>query len=75
MVAGQALSFAPDYHSAKVSAGRLFKLFDTKSQIDVNEPGGKIKVCPYLIFSLEFLILLLKKMIFSNEKIISNPCT
>ena len=51
MVAGQALSFAPDYHSAKVSAGRLFKLFDTKSQIDVNEPGGKIKVFPHLIFS------------------------
>lgn len=43
MIAGQALSFTPDYLSAKVAAGRLFKLFDTKSEIDVNEPGGKIK--------------------------------
>ena len=44
MIAGQALSFTPDYLSAKVAAGRLFKLFDTESKIDVNQPGGKIKV-------------------------------
>ena len=44
MAAGQALSFAPDYQSAKISAGRLFKLFDTESKIDVNQPAGKIKV-------------------------------
>lgn len=43
MAAGQALSFAPDYQSAKISAGRLFKLFDTESKIDVNQPAGKIK--------------------------------
>ncbi|XP_066910223.1 ATP-dependent translocase ABCB1-like isoform X2 [Clytia hemisphaerica] len=45
MIAGQALSFTPDYLSAKVAAGRLFKLFDTESKIDVNQPGGKIKEC------------------------------
>ena len=44
MMAGQALSFTPDYLSAKVSAGRLFKLFDTKSAIDVNSKEGKTKV-------------------------------
>lgn len=55
MVAGQVLSFAPDYHSAKVSAGRLCKLFDNKSKIDANEPGGKIKV-HHLFFAKIFQI-------------------
>lgn len=45
MIAGQALSFTPDYLSAKVAAGRLFKLFDTKSTIDVNDTSGITKVC------------------------------
>ncbi|XP_057304108.1 ATP-dependent translocase ABCB1-like isoform X1 [Hydractinia symbiolongicarpus] len=43
MIAGQVLSFTPDYLSAKVAAARLFKLFDRKSQIDVNEATGKEK--------------------------------
>ena len=41
MMAGQALSFAPDYISAKVSAARLFKLLDRKSDIDVNDNKGE----------------------------------
>ena len=41
MMAGQALSFAPDYLSAKVSAARLFKLLDRKSDIDVNDNKGE----------------------------------
>ena len=44
MVAGQALSFTPDYFSAKVSAGRLFKLFDRQSDIDVNDEKGEKEV-------------------------------
>lgn len=44
MIAGQALSFTPDFLSAKLAAGRLFKLFDTESAIDVNDTGGVIKV-------------------------------
>jgi len=60
MIAGQALSFTPDYLSAKVSAGRLFKLFDTQSNIDVNQPGGKIKVIcllPNNLFCFELLLI------------------
>lgn len=57
MIAGQALSFTPDYISAKVSAGRLFKLFDTQSNIDVNQPGGKIKVTYLFIEKMFFYFL------------------
>ena len=41
ILAGQALSFAPDYLSAKVSAARLFQLLDRKSDIDVNDNKGE----------------------------------
>ena len=48
MIAGQSLSFTPDYLSAKVSAGRLFKLLDQKSAIDVNDETGQKKVYNFI---------------------------
>ena len=37
---GQNSTFAPDFAEAKVSAQRMFKLFDTKPSIDAyNEKG------------------------------------
>ena len=37
---GQTSSFAPDYAQAKISAARLFKLFDREPEIDsYNEAG------------------------------------
>ena len=42
IMAGKALSFAPEYLSAKVSASLLFKLLDQKSDIDFNYHLGKV---------------------------------
>ena len=42
MAAGQASSFAPDYGKAKISAARLFQLFDRVPLIDsFSEAGDK----------------------------------
>lgn len=44
MAVGQASSFAPDYGKAKVSAAKLFELFDRISEIDnFSEDGDKLK--------------------------------
>ncbi len=40
MGAGQAGSFAPDYAKAKMSAARLFKLFDREPPIDSDSNEG-----------------------------------
>ena len=50
MVTGQALSFAPDYAAAKVSAARIFKLFDYKPAIDAYSDEG-IKPVSFVLFA------------------------
>lgn len=45
MGAGQASSFAPDYAKAKVSAARLFDLFDREPAIDSFSEEGMELVC------------------------------
>lgn len=40
MAAGQASSFAPDYGKAKISAARLFALFDRVPPIDSSSDAG-----------------------------------
>lgn len=51
MIAGQALSFTPDYLNAKVAAARLFKIFATESKIDATQDTGMKKVCLFLHFT------------------------
>jgi len=46
---GQTSSFAPDYAQAKISAARLFKLFDRVPEIDSYNEEGLIPVCELLI--------------------------
>lgn len=50
MIAGQALSFTPDYLNAKVAAARLFKILATESKIDATQETGTKKVCLFLHF-------------------------
>lgn len=50
MIAGQALSFTPDYLNAKVAAARLFKILATESKIDATHETGTKKVCLFLHF-------------------------
>ncbi|XP_039267518.2 ATP-dependent translocase ABCB1-like [Styela clava] len=46
MAVGQNSSFAPDYAEAKVSASRMFKLFDSKPTIDAySDEGHKPQAC------------------------------
>ena len=44
MTIGWAICFTSDMLTAKISAGRLFKLLDRKSDIDVNDAQGECKV-------------------------------
>ena len=41
MGVGQASSFAPDYGKAKISAARIFALFDREPALDSNPDGEK----------------------------------
>ena len=56
--AGRAIAFTSDYISAKISAGRLFKLFDRKSAIDVNDEQGEYKVRFHIFTYMCFLLIM-----------------
>jgi len=47
MAVSQNSSFAPDYAEAKVSAARLFDVFDRKPKIDPSSDEGHAPVSDY----------------------------
>lgn len=70
---GQALAFAPNFNTAKISAGRIFRLLDRVPQI-TSPPGSEGKNADWVSLPREGIVLRMRKHLVCKQPVVFRAC-